>query len=340
MMSPDIDQSEAEVSGVEGALLGSHTRQEIDAWVERALDQLLGTSVAAVRFRSGRIDAVYGLDTTDGGQVLMKVHRPPVHLEARRLVARAQQQLAQAGFPCARPLAGPTEVDGHVVSVETLLPEGERADGHDPRIRGTVARTLAEQVGLLENDQDLVHSIRQPPAWCDYRGGAWSSSHDEIFDFSTTPAQYAWLQHYAQEAADEIMATNDTSHLVAAHADWYCGNLRFDGTRLSSAFDWDLFADSEVVVAGITAGMYSAGTSNISGPPTPEDAAGFLADYEAARVIRFTDEQRTTASAAVRWSIAYTARCDVFTYSDREPPADSALHLLATRRDEYRDLSW
>jgi hypothetical protein len=91
------------------------------------------------------------------------------------------------------------------------------------------------------------------------------------------------------------------------------------------------------VVVGITAGMFSAGTSNVSGPPTPEDAAGFLADYEAARATRFEARQRETAWAAVRWSIAYTARCDVTSRDGRSPADGSALHLLQTRRDDYRD---
>jgi hypothetical protein len=54
---------------------------------------------------------------------------------------------------------------------------------------------------------------------------------------------------------------------VAAHADWYCGNLRFEGSELVAAFDWDLFADSEPVVAGITAGMLSSGTSLMRATP-------------------------------------------------------------------------
>lgn len=328
----------SDVSGVEAAIVGQ-SRDEVDAWVSRALESLLGEPVREVLFRSGRIDAVYALVTEAGAEVLLKVHRPPVDVDARRLVGQAQHLLADAGFPCARPLAGPAWVEDKVVSVETLLPEGERADGHDPEIREAVANGLAEQVTVLAAHPELVGSIGRPPAWCYYERGAWDSTHDAVFDFSTTPPEYAWLQQFAQDAA-EVLRASPGHDLVAAHADWYCGNLRFDGVRLVAAFDWDLFADREAVVAGITAGMFSIGRSVVAGPPTAQDAAGFLRDYELARGIRFSATDRLLAEAAVRWSIAYTARCDITQARGGPPPPGSALDLLDTSRTDYVDLGW
>jgi len=329
-----------DISGVEAVVIGQLSRDDVDVWVSRALVSLIGEPVQEVLFRSGRIDAVYGLVTGTGAEVLLKVHRPPVDVDGRRLVGRAQHLLAETGFPCARPLAGPAVVEDRVVSVETMLPEGERADGHAPQIRQAVAEGLAQQVTVLAAHPDLVTRIGRPPAWCYYEKGAWDSTHDAVFDFSTTPPEYAWLQRFAQDASEVLRNGRQERELVAAHADWYCGNLRFDGVRLVAAFDWDLFADSEAVVAGITAGMFSIGTSVVAGPPTAEDAAGFLRDYEVARGIRFSLEDRTLAEAAVRWSIAYTARCDVTQAQGNPPPAGSALDLLATSRGDYRDLGW
>jgi hypothetical protein len=328
------------VTGVEAAVIGPLSREDVDAWVFRALELLVGERVREVLFRSGRIDAVYGMVTDSNTQLLLKVHRPPVDVQGRRLVARAQQVLADAGFPCARPLAGPTTVDDKVVSVETLLPQGERADGHDPRIRKAVAEGLAQQVTMLDLHPGLVARIGRPPAWCYYDRGAWAGTHDAVFDFRTTPLEYAWLQQFAQDAADLLRTARHDCQLVAAHADWYCGNLRFEGFRLVAAFDWDLFADSEPAVAGITAGMFSSGTSVLAGPPTPQDAAGFLREYEAARRIRFAPSERTMAEGAVRWSIAYTARCDVTLARGGRPPPGSALDLLSTSRADYFDLDW
>lgn len=334
----ELDRPVGEVSGVEAALVG-RDRREVDAWVSRALESLTGERVRDVLFHAGRIDAVYALVTEGGTEVLLKVHRPPVEEAGRRLVGRAQHLLADAGFPCARPLAGPTWVENKLVSVETLLPEGERADGHDPQIREVVANGLADQVAVLAAHPDLIASVGRPPAWCYYEKGAWGSTHDAVFDFSTTPPEYGWLQQFAQDAA-EVLSASPRHDVVAAHADWYCGNLRFDGARLVAAFDWDLFADTEAVVAGITAGMFSIGTSVVAGPPTAAEAAGFLRDYERARGLRFSAPDRLLAEAAVRWSIAYTARCDVTQAAGRPPRPGSALDLLDTSRADYADLGW
>ncbi len=328
------------VSAVEAALLGSWSRDEIDDWVSRVMAELLGERVTSTLFRAGRIDAVYGLLVESGQRRLLKVHRRPVDIEGRRLVNRAQSLLADAGLPCATPLAGPSIVDDQVVSVESLLPAGQPGDGFNAGVQMAVAEGLAQQVTLLAAHPDVIDGIRRPPAWCYYERGAWGATHDPIFDFRTTPSEYAWLRDYAQDAADELNTTRTDARVVAAHADWYCGNLRFDGDRLVAAFDWDLFADREPVVAGITAGMFSAGTSGPAGPPTPQAAAGFLRDYEIARAIRFSPVERTLAQAAVRWSLAYTARCDVTQAHGGPFPPGSALDLLTRQRGDYVDLDW
>jgi Phosphotransferase enzyme family len=327
------------VSDTEAVVIGLSTRDGIDAWVADALESSLGERVHRVLFRSGRIDVVYGLATETGRRVLLKVHRQPVVLDARLLVVRAQHLLAGTGFPCARPLAGPLTVGDRVVSVESLLPEGEKADRHDPRIRRAIAEGLAQQVAVLSAHPDLVAQVGPPPAWCDHRQGAWGRTHDPFFDFRTTPAEYAWLQEFAQDASDVLTRIRYERAPVAAHGDWYCGNLRFHGERLVAAYDWDLIADQEAVVAGIAAAAFT-GESETAGLPTPQEAAGFLLDYEQARQIRFTTVERTAAAAAMRWNLAYSARCDVTNAQGSPPSPQLALELLRTRRSEYFALAW
>lgn len=329
----------SDVSDTEKALTGLATRAAIDAWVAETVASLIGDQVQEVLFRSGRIDAVYGLLTATCQRISVKIHRPPVDLGARRLAARAQHLLADTGFPCARPLLGPSTVQGRVVSVETLLPQGAEADAHDPRIRRVIAEGLAQQVAVLSDHPDLVALVGQPPAWCDYRQGAWGRTHDPFFDFRTTPPEYAWLQQFAQDASDVLTHSRFDRAAAAAHCDWYSGNLRFDNGRLVAAFDWDLIADHEAVIAGTTAATF-AGESEPVGPPTPQEAAGFMRDYEQARQIRFSTDERAAATAAMRWNIAYSARCDVTNAHGRAPPLHSALELLRTRRAEYFDLTW
>lgn len=162
---------------------------------------------------------------------------------------RAQRALTDAGFPCARPLAGPSTIDGRVVSVETLLPDGERGDGHDPAIRQAVAVGPAEQIKILTNMPDLAPNVGRPPAWCWYQDGAWPPMHDPHFELNPTPADYTWLDEFARVASTTILETKRGDETAVAHADWYCGNLRFAGSTLVAAFDWDLVADTTAVVA-------------------------------------------------------------------------------------------
>jgi hypothetical protein len=99
-------------------------------------------------------------------------------------------------------------------------------------------------------------------------------------------------------------------------------------------------ADTEPIVVGITAGMFSAGTAMTATPPSPEETAGFIADYEAATGRPFVGPDRDLAVAAACWSIAYTARCDVTILDGASARRGSALDLLVTRRQDYVDLVW
>jgi Phosphotransferase enzyme family len=328
------------VSDGEREIVGLTEREAIDGWLDRTLQRLLGVPLAEVMFIAGRIDVVYGVRGGNARRLLVKVHRLPVDLAARRLVAEAQQVMAVAGFPCAEPLAGPVEIDGRVVSIETLLPEGERGDGHDPQTRTTMAADLARHIQILAAVPGFAERIGEPPAWCLYQRGAWSASHMTFFDFRTTPPEYAWLQRFAQGAAERTVALREQRNLVVAHADWYGGNLRFEGHRLVAAFDWDLLADTEPIVVGITAGMFSAGTAMTATPPAPEETAAFMADYEAVVGRRFSSSERDLATAAACWSLAYTARCDVTILDGADPRPGSALDLLRGRRKDYLNLDW
>ena len=110
-----------EISGTERAVYGATTPLELRAFLGAWAENQLGSPIAAVRFRAGRIDVVWGVDLDDGRAVVIKTHRPPVDLEATRAAQDAQRMLATAGFPCAVPLAGPDEADGRVLTAETLM---------------------------------------------------------------------------------------------------------------------------------------------------------------------------------------------------------------------------
>src|SRR3712207_3620061 len=100
----------AALSGTEAAIYGSVTPLELHAFLDAWVTSRLGSPVARVQFRAGRIDAVWGLELQDGRAVVVKTHRPPADMDAIRVASDAQRVLVNAGFPCAVPLAGPEDV--------------------------------------------------------------------------------------------------------------------------------------------------------------------------------------------------------------------------------------
>ena len=141
-------------SQTEIAVFGSSTSAEIRAYVESYVRHQLSDEVACVRFRAGRIDAVWGVDLADGRAVVIKVHRPPSDLDALRATADAQRVLAEASFPCPIPQAEPQNVEGHVVTAEMLV-AGSVPDGRNPDVRQLLADGLARHIRLLQARPDL-----------------------------------------------------------------------------------------------------------------------------------------------------------------------------------------
>lgn len=155
------------------------------AFLDDYARQRLGSGIARIRFRAGRIDVVWGVDLDDGRAVVLKIHRPPADLEELRVVAEALRLLSTADFPCPIPLSGPDEVDGRVVTAQTLL-SGDVPDGRDPAIRSLLAQGLAQHIALLRNYPDLVSRAGAGPSWCHYTAGPWPVPHDTLVDFTTT----------------------------------------------------------------------------------------------------------------------------------------------------------
>ncbi len=75
-----LEQISATERAVHGAVTSSELRAFLDAWIHRRL----GSMIADVRFRAGRIDAVWGVALQDGREVVIKAHRAPVDLDAVR----------------------------------------------------------------------------------------------------------------------------------------------------------------------------------------------------------------------------------------------------------------
>lgn len=328
-----------ELSSTERALVGDPglggLRRLFDDYARRRL----GSSVAAVIFRSGRIDAVWGVRLDDGREVVIKIHRPPVDLTVRAASVDVQRRLVAAGFPCPTPISGPDDFRGMVLSTEALIADGDSADGRDPATRRAIAVGLARHIAVLASAEDLAELIMvvgKGPAWNRYENGPWPTPHDTIFDFTRTPVEFRWLDQLATEASAQILEHRG-SDVVLGHGDWYGGNLLVRNGEVSATYDWDLIADTEAVIAGMAAACYAASSTAGGGLSTPDEVAAFLTDYHQLRPFS-VDEQRAAAGAAT-WILCFNARCGV-SMLDGEPAPGSAISLLREHHADYLGLHW
>src|SRR3954452_16357627 len=328
-----------ELSGVERAFFGSVRVADVDAWLAATVRERLTVDVAEIVFRSGRIDAVYGLLLADDRKVVVKVHRSPVDVSGLEAKREVLCYLASAGYPCPEPVDGPVVRGAHVVTIETLLEQGAPADARVPEIRRALARAFVEHVRILREVAHLGARLPAGPAWTRYSDGPWPTPHDPIFDFTSTPVQCAWLDRFARAAADELLALRGHDRCVIGHGDWNDGNARFDDEQAVAVFDWDLTTEAEAVLAGLTATAYLDARAS-----SPAEANAFLRDIEDARGSVFTATQRQAASAAGRWVLAFNARCHLSNLGNRadiddaEIPDASPLGRLLRSRDDYQYL--
>ena len=248
---------EERTSGIERAVFGAVGRDDIDAWLSRHLRARLGGDLAHIVFRSGRIAAVYGAALSDGRQVAVKVHRPMANLAYLSAAAACQRRLAEVGYSCPEPLDGPATTDGLTAVIETLVSDGEPGNSHQPSTRRVMAQALFEQLELLRGAA-VDGLVAGAPAWTRYDRGPWPQPHDPIFDFTTTPLAFTWLDDLARQAASVLNQAGPPD--AVAHADWTCGNVRFQDGQVSCSYDWDsLAAAPEPVLVGLAAGSFTEG---------------------------------------------------------------------------------
>ena len=329
----------ATVEGIERAIFGEVTADDVTAWLDQHVYHRLSLGVQTVLFRAGRLAAVYGLQLTDGLAIVAKVYRA-ADVERLTAAVSCQRLLADARYPCPSPLDAPVEVDGRIVLLETLLERGERGDAHHATTRRAMVRALSEQIRILRSVPELRSGLLKPPAWAAYDHGPWPIPHDPIFDFTTTPVGFSWLDHLAKLAAEALAPRRQPDAI--GHSDWVCQNLRFNEGGVCAAYDWDsLLAESEPVLVGVVAGAYTEGSIAGAGAPTPQEVVAFLSDYEANRHTPFSKSDQAAATAAATWVLAYNARCglsaETFGYPARE---GSPLKTLSRYGASYLTLRW
>lgn len=261
----------------------------------------LGSPPEAELFRSGFLAAVTGLRLADGREVVVKV-RPA----SPRLVAcvEVQRRLHESGYPCPEPLTDPAPFADGLATAEVYVPGGEALPGGEHASR-LFAAAFALLITLAPRPAD-VGSLDPAPSWAAWnhdQGGLWPRSEDDV-DLNAV-AGPEWIDRAGRCARDRLRAA--ASEAVIGHCDWLAGNLRWEGDRLLVVHDWDsACADSEAVLAGIAAALYS--TVSPDRQATVAETERFLDAYCEARGQAFStgDLQRSWAAGA--WTLAYDAK--------------------------------
>ena len=262
----------------------------------------LGSPPAAEIFRSGYLSAVIGLRLADGREVVVKV-RP----DSPRIAAcvEVQRRMFQAGYPCPQPLTGAAPFGDDIATAEAYVPGGAMLPSADHADRA-FAEAFARLIRLAPRPGE-VPGLDPPPSWA-----AWNHSEDGLWpcpeerDVNLNEvAGPEWIDDAGRRAYDWLRASK--SEAVIGHCDWLAGNLRWSGEELLVVHDWDsMTADSEAVLAGFAAALYSAVREDELA--TVEDTERFLVEYCHARGGEFSAGELERSWAAGVWTRAYDAK--------------------------------
>lgn len=279
---------------------------ELDAWCRA----WLGAPVQDELFRVAHLSTVVGLRLFDGFEVVVKVRRPAVRLDACH---RVRVALHEAGFPCPRPVLGPTPLRNWAATVEAYLPGG---DPYPPtgRAAAPFADALASMIRLAPDAAGLEHALAPKPPWnaWDHDGdGLWPRPDDWDGDLDAVGGP-PWIDQAADAARRRLAARRGGATTVVGHGDWHTDNLRWEDGRLHAVHDWDsVIADREPVVVGFAAAVFAGSTPGDE--PTVAESESFVAAYQAARGVRFSEDDVADAWAAGLWLRAFDAKKQVAT---------------------------
>jgi hypothetical protein len=318
-------------------VFGTTDAEAIARVLDDACRTALGVRVVGARFYRVSVGCVAGLELEDRTTAVVKVNRGDRPMAFHEASSAVRAHLAGAGFPCPLPLAPPLRVGTAVATFERLLEAGEPGDAHDPTVRGAVAASLAELVGLARGFA-AVDALR--PAWFTAIPAErlWPRPHSPLFDFDATAAGAAWIDDLARRARSR--AAQATGPRVVGHFDWRVEHLRFAGGRVVASYDWDsLHSELETVLVGAAAHGFTADWTRRDVVPVPalDEMRGFVADYERARGAAFTPTERRVVAASLVYSLGYTARC-CHARGDLQPRADGDFRpVLRAHGEEILD---
>ena len=139
----------------------------------------LGSEVDVELMRAGHLTTVVGVRLHDGREIVVKV-RP--HAARLAWCLAVQQQVADCGFACPRPVSGVLDLDGYAATVEQYVPGGT-AHPDTGRAAEPFAVAFARLVELAPDT--ATKALRPAPAWNCWnhdRPGLWPAADDLTAD--------------------------------------------------------------------------------------------------------------------------------------------------------------
>jgi hypothetical protein len=270
----------------------------------------LGSPPAGELFRSGYLSAVIGLRLADDREVVVKVRSRSPRVAA---CVEVQHCLFESGYPCPEPLTGAAPLGDGVATAEAYVAGGAMLPGA-ARSAWAFAEAFARLIRLAPRPAEVPALDPSPSwaAWSHAEPGLWPRPEGGDVNLNEV-AGPAWIDDAGGRARDRLQAS--ASEAVIGHCDWLAGNLRWRGDTLLVVHDWDsLTADSEAVLAGLAAALYS--TINPDALATVEETEQFLAAYCDARGWEFSADELERSWAAGVWTRAYDAK---YQHASRQP---------------------
>jgi Phosphotransferase enzyme family len=295
---------------VEHAIFGTVDSTEIARNVDAFCSTELGSPIAEYLFYESSQGSVIGLRLADNWRVVVKAHPPSQSIEFLAAVYRVQSHLASHGFPCPKPIIGPTPLARGYAIVEELVDDGIYMDAHNPAIRRTMAETLFWLVDLTRNLTSLP-ALRPGMLSRFLPGRLWPTPHSQVFDFEATAQGSEWIDCIASKARQSLLSSSP-GEVVIGHTDWSVKHFRFVDGVVRVIYDWDSLAlEKEPVIVGDAArGFPMTWHLDVPVAPTLDELWAFVEEYEAARGAAFTTAERATIAAAALYALAYSARCE------------------------------
>jgi hypothetical protein len=239
----------------------------------------------------------------------------------------AQGQVAERGFPCARPLTPVVRVGTLAVHAEELRSGGEVLPGDSRDVAVRYAEVFARLMEVLA-EVAVVPPLPNPRwvRWDHTDPGLWPAiDFLDKRDQSIVPA-------YAHETAERARRRLLSAGLpcVLGYADFEAQNLRWKGASLWAVHDWDSLGwQPEAALVGAASG----GFARDAGPPSLvpiRSSEAFLATYQETRCRSFASAELEVAWAASLWPAAHNARWEAL--HGQDPVAGTALSAQGAER--------